>query len=87
MRPVYFLEEDRLNIELLNEAKSRVPSIPVLINMLSKRVRQLNSGMGPLVKPERGDEKVDVALREIIDGKLIAEIDFSAAPAESESVL
>ena len=72
-----------MNTELLTAAKERIPSIPVLINMLSKRVRQLNAGFRPYVKPESpGEEKLDIALREVADGKLIAEIDFSAT-AES----
>jgi DNA-directed RNA polymerase subunit omega len=66
-----------LNLKLLEDAKARVPSVPVLINMISKRVRQLNSGFRPYVKPRSPDEeKVDIALREVAEGKLIAEIDF-----------
>jgi DNA-directed RNA polymerase subunit omega len=66
-----------LNVELLEAAKSRVPSVPVLINMVSKRVRQLNAGFRPYVRPDSPNEdKLDIALREIADGKLIAEMDF-----------
>ena len=75
-----------MNSDLLNAAKLRVPSIPVLINMISKRVAQLNSGMRPYVKPAFPDEeRLDIALREIAEGKLIAEIDFdtTAMPASS----
>ncbi|MFC1462320.1 DNA-directed RNA polymerase subunit omega [Verrucomicrobiota bacterium] len=69
-----------MNLTLLDQAKDRVPSIPVLINMVSKRVRQLNAGFRPYVKPESRDEdKMDIALREIAEGKLIAEIDFAAS--------
>ena len=68
-----------MKTELLEEARARVPSVPVLINMLSKRVRQLNAGLRPYVRPESmNEEKVDIALREIAEGKLIAEIDFEA---------
>ncbi len=67
-----------MNIDLINAAKERVPSIPVLINMVSKRVRQLNNGERPLVKPSVGEEKTDVALREIAEGKLY----FEEAEAE-----
>jgi len=71
-----------LNVELLNQARDRVQSVPVLVNMISKRVRQINSGFRPMVKPERRDEEVvDLVLREIVEGKLTAEIDFSAAAA------
>jgi DNA-directed RNA polymerase subunit omega len=66
-----------MNLELLQQAKDRVQCVPVLINMVSKRVRQLNSGFQPYVRPESWDEeKVDTALREIAEGKLIAEISF-----------
>lgn len=72
-----------MNLKLLDAAKGRVPSVPVLINMVSKRVKQLNAGFRPYVKPESPDEeKVDIALREIADGKLTAEIEF--APTEEE---
>ena len=69
-----------MNKQLLKEASARIPSVPVLINLVSKRVRQLNAGLRPYVKPAGPDEdKLDTALREIAQGKLIAEIDFEAA--------
>jgi DNA-directed RNA polymerase subunit omega len=75
-----------LNTELLEAAKKRVPSIPVLINMVSKRVRQLNAGLRPYVKPASPDEdKLDTALREIAEGKIIAEMEFRT-PAVKSSV-
>lgn len=73
-----------MNVELLELAKARVPSIPVLINMVSKRVKQLNAGMRPYVKPlSAEEEKLDIALREIGEGKLIAEMDFAATALEA----
>lgn len=72
-----------MNVELLDQAKTRVGSVPVLINMVSKRVKQLNAGFRPYVKPKSLDEeKVDIALREIADGLLIAEMDFEATARE-----
>ncbi len=69
-----------MNVELLYQARDRVQSVPVLVNMISKRVRQINSGFRPMVKPQsRDDEVVDLVLREIVEGKLTAEIDFSSA--------
>ncbi len=70
-----------MNIELITQAKERIPNVPVLVNMVSKRVRQLNAGHRPLVKPKVGEERTDVALREIVEGKLIAELDFTDAPS------
>ena len=68
-----------MNIELLKKAHERVSSIPVLVNLISKREKQLIAGEKPLVMPESSDEdKVDTALREVAEGKLISEIDFDA---------
>ena len=68
-----------MRIELIELAKARVPNVPLLINMVSRRVRQLNAGMRPYLKPDKGDERVDIALREIAEGKLTAEIGFFKA--------
>ena len=71
-----------VNTELLKQAKARVSSVPVLVNMVSKRVRQLNAGFRPYVKPTGPDEdRLDIALREIGEGKIIAEIEFEAPEA------
>ena len=82
MRPV-FRKEKFLNTELLEKAKERVPSIPILINMCSKRVNQLSAGLRPYVKPESPNEDMlDIALREIAEGKIIAELDFDEIAEE-----
>ena len=68
-----------MNTELLKQAHERVPSVPVLVNLISKRVKQLINGEKPLVRPKNSDEdKVDTALREVAEGKLTSEIDFDA---------
>lgn len=68
-----------MDVEMLEKARVRVPSVPVLVNLVSKRVRQLNLGERPFVKPRSMDEdKADIALREIAEGLLIAEVDFGA---------
>ena len=68
-----------MNVELIEKARLRFPSVPVLVNVVSKRVRQLNMGERPLVKPLSADEdKTDIALREIAEGLLISEVDFAA---------
>ena len=72
-----------MNTDLLEQAKAKVPSTPVLVNMVSKRVRQLIAGMRPYVKPDSPNEdKLDIALREIAEGKIIAEMEFAAQPTE-----
>ena len=75
-----------MNVELLKKAHERVPSVAVLVNLVSKRERELINGQKPLVRPLSADEdKVDTALREVAEGLLISEIDFDAiAKAEEE---
>lgn len=73
-----------MNAELIEKAKQKVPSVPLLVNIVSRRVRQLNAGMRPYLKPlTPNEEKVDIALREIIEDKLTAEIGFfdASSPA------
>jgi len=71
-----------LNITYLEGAKARVPIVPVLINLVSRRVRQLNSGQRPLVKPDFPlMERLDIALKEISEGKLTAELNPQEAVA------
>ena len=68
-----------MNGELLKKAHERVPSVPVLVNLISKRVKQL-------VRPLSSEEdKVDTALREVAEGKLISEIDFDAIARAEEA--
>ncbi len=68
-----------MNSELLKKAHDKIPSVPVLVNLISKRERELIKGKRPLVKPLSLDEdKCDIALREVAEGKLIAELDYDS---------
>lgn len=68
-----------MNVTYLEQAKTRVPNAQVLVNMVSRRVRQLISGQRPLVKPDSLNmEKMDIALKEIAMGKLTVEMLFTA---------
>ena len=67
-----------MNLTLLDVARRRVPNVPVLVNMISKRVRQLILGERPLIKVDDPYiDREDIALREITEGKLVVEIDFT----------
>ena len=63
-----------LNAELTKKALEKVGNPNILINLVSRRVRQLNSGAGalshPLVAPANGLGAADVALLEIIEEKI-----------------
>lgn len=64
---------------LLKAAHEKIPSVPVLVNLISKRERELINGAKPLIRPESLDvDKCDIALQEVAEGKLVAEIDFDA---------
>ena len=56
--------------QLLEEASKLIPDQQKLINIVSKRVRQLSQGHRPLVQVMPRMVYSDIALRELIDGKL-----------------
>jgi len=68
-----------MNAVLVKKALEKVLNPNVLVNMVSQRVRQLNSGHGgacrPLVDDIANLGAADIALREIIEGKMSFEID------------
>lgn len=68
--------------DLVEKASEIVSDPLVLINMVSKRVRQLNSGRSPLIPTRPSMGAADIALTEIIEGK-IKLVETPAAPAES----
>jgi DNA-directed RNA polymerase subunit omega len=56
---------------LLEEASKVIPNTAVLINLVSKRVRQLSNGQRPLVEIGPRMSNADIALQEIIERKLV----------------
>ena len=75
-----------MNSKLLKAALEKIQSVPVLINMVSKRERELINGAKPLIRPASLDvDKCDIALQEVAEGKLIAEIDFDAIAKAEEA--
>ncbi|MGH8046688.1 MAG: DNA-directed RNA polymerase subunit omega [Chthoniobacterales bacterium] len=62
-----------MNYQLLDEANKTIENKQVLVNMVSRRVRQLSSGVRPHVEVEPRMTYADVAMAEIIAGKLKAE--------------
>ena len=56
--------------QLLEEASKLIPDQQKLINIVSKRVRQLSQGHRPLVQVMPRMVYSDIALKELIDGKL-----------------
>jgi DNA-directed RNA polymerase subunit omega len=59
-----------MNAHLLEEATKVIPEPQVLINVVSKRVRQLGAGSRPMVDVGFRTGLADIALTEIAQGKL-----------------
>jgi DNA-directed RNA polymerase subunit omega len=63
-----------MNAELVKQALEKVGSVNTLVNVVSRRVRQLNSGGGSISRPLVGNivnlGLADIALREIIEEKV-----------------
>ncbi len=63
-----------MNAELAKKALEKVGNPNVLVNLISRRVRQLNNGGGgmgrPLVDAPASMGLADIALREIIEEKI-----------------
>lgn len=62
-----------MNYQFLEDAAKVIESKQVLVNVVSRRVRQLSSGVRPHVEVEPRWTFADIALAEIIAGKLKAE--------------
>ena len=56
--------------DLVEQAAAIVPDPQILINMVSKRVQQLNTGRAPLIDTVPSMGAADIALTEIIEGKV-----------------
>lgn len=59
--------------DLVDEAAKVIPEIPMLINLVSTRVKQLNTGRPALIKADPRMGTSDIALTEIIEGKIVPE--------------
>ena len=68
-----------MNAELVKKALAIVGNPNVLVNLVSRRVRQLSSGGGgmsrPLVLETAGLHAADIAMLEITEGKMTWEAD------------
>lgn len=60
--------------DYLKEALKVVPDQTILVNVVSRRVKQLRRGNRPLVESLEKLSAEDTALREIIEGKISFEL-------------
>jgi DNA-directed RNA polymerase subunit omega len=66
-----------VNSEYVKQAMAKVVNPNVLVNIISRRVRQLTSGGSsgrPLIEAPPGTGIADIALLELIEGKMDFEI-------------
>jgi DNA-directed RNA polymerase subunit omega len=75
-----------MNIKYLDAARPYAPNQEILINMVSRRVRQLSQGHRPLTQVEPRMETMDIALKEISEGKFQYEIFDPVKPEDEKSV-
>lgn len=69
-----------MNVELFKQALAKVGNPNILVNLVSKRVRQLNSTGStsrPLVADTANMSAMDIALREIVEDKMSYELPLS----------
>ena len=69
-RPISQFPGSPMKSYLLEKASEIVIDPLVLINLVSQRVKQLNSGRAPLVPVRPSMGMADIALTEIIEGKI-----------------
>ena len=65
-----------MNADLVKAASEVITNQQILVNMVSRRVRQLTLGHRPLVEYAPGLREADIALTEIANGKLTFESTF-----------
>lgn len=69
-KPVPEFSGRPMKSDLVEQAAELVPDPQILINMVSKRVQQLNTGRAPLIDTVPSMGAADIALTEIIEGKV-----------------
>ena len=62
-----------MNDEYLERDNEMIPDKMVLVNVASKRAKELARGANPLVKVLHGEGYLDIALLEIASKKLVVE--------------
>jgi DNA-directed RNA polymerase subunit omega len=69
-KPTSRFPGSNMKSDLLEKASEIVTDPLVLVNLVSQRVKQLNSGRSPLIATRPSMGVADIALTEIIEGKI-----------------
>ena len=70
----------RMKSKYLEPAQQRIPNPELLINIVSRRVRQLAQGHRPLTQTDARMDFAEIALKEISEGKVGYEITGEVVP-------
>jgi DNA-directed RNA polymerase subunit omega len=73
-----------MKANLVKAASEVIPNNHILVNMVSRRVRQLSLGHRPMVEFVPGHGHADIALSEIAAGKLLFESTFGQNGKDAE---
>ena len=66
-------KDQPMRSDLVEQASEVIKDPPLLINVVSKRVKELNLGRTPLVPVTHRMGAADIALQEIIEGKVVVD--------------
>ena len=69
-----------MNKRFIEELVGREPRIPVAINIVAKRIRQLFRGDRAMVDTHLLTDPVDISIKEFLDGRL----DVKGSPSEKK---
>ena len=72
---ITYNEEDPLRDDYLKEAQKVITDPMILVNLVSRRAKQLKSGYKPLVESLERLSAEDMALREIMEKKITYQLD------------
>ncbi|MBO5684559.1 MAG: DNA-directed RNA polymerase subunit omega [Akkermansia sp.] len=79
-----------MNVELIEKAAQIVGDNQLLVNIVSKRVQQLNHGSDPYIVTTPEMQCGDIALTEIIEGKItwreMTPEEFAASRGEAQDI-
>lgn len=74
-----------MNHQIFDKASAVISDAPLLVNIISKRVRQLTDGSRPMIASDRPMGFMEIALTEVAQHKLTADRLRQDAPDRSAS--
>ena len=76
-----------MNPVFLSKALQQITNPNILVNVISQRVRQLGQGHRALVEADVFMSYMDIALKEVAEGKISFEIDEAVAAKGASALL